>query len=92
MSVKRLVPLNFPALSQLPASGNVGDAVYITTENRAYFYTGTTWTASAAASDTTSTATVVGGGAALLLQSGIQISGGTAANAPGTLMDFGVAL
>ena len=44
MSVKRLVPLNAPALSSLPtASSRPGDVVYLTSSEKLYLSNGTSW-------------------------------------------------
>ncbi len=43
MSVRRLVPLNAVALASDPATGQVGDVYYNTTDNKLKFYNGVSW-------------------------------------------------
>lgn len=43
MSVKRLVPLNLPALNALPASAHKGDLVYLNSDDLVHVYDGTAW-------------------------------------------------
>lgn len=44
MSVRRLVPLNLPALDSLPTSGRqVGDLVFYNVDQKVYVFDGTDW-------------------------------------------------
>lgn len=44
MSIKRLVPLNLPALDALPAGNRrQGDLVYYTVDDKVYVYDGEEW-------------------------------------------------
>lgn len=45
MSIKRLVPLNLPALGALPSGAGKGDLVYLTTDDTVYVFDGDAWTA-----------------------------------------------
>ena len=52
MSIKRLVPLNLPALDALP-SGNrrQGDLVYYTVDGKVYVFDGTDWVIASGSAD-----------------------------------------
>ena len=43
MSIKRLVPLNLPALDTLPATARTGDLAYKNSDAKVYVYDGTSW-------------------------------------------------